>query len=1093
MRTPAPLTSQPRHRPSAREGAGPIYRPLSALVVRAPLLPASDYHDLGRGDDGAARGWADPAFRFAVSVASPDLARALSVPGGPGRSPARARTALQRYLIRACLRPTPFGGFAAVAIGRWADRTSLQIAAADWPTRTRPDMAWLTAVAQRLAGDPDRLSSLRVFANTCALDREGRIYLADPSTGGSQDAPDVSVRASSLVRAVLARARNGTGLSELRQYVLEYSPRATQTKADLLLAELCQHQLLVPELLPSLTGDPLAHLVGQLPADDDCAGRLSAIGAQCAQLDADRPGAAAARLPSVREQMNSLAACLGIEPSDEDAAALQVDSALPLLGSGITRQIADDVASAVDVLLRLHPSPSAGTLASYRAAFHRRYGDERRVPLLELLDPRFGLGPPGGSDPARYPAGPPASGLAGSHRAGLLQSLLAGSIRDACSEVILDGDLIEGLSTWVPDPQRLAPSVELSVFVAARSRSAIDRGDYRLVVGPNLGAGAAGRGLGRFADLLGAPARELLQEAADAEADVSGLIAELVYRPVRARAANVAIRPLVRSFELPVGVAPSLPADAVIRMDELSVMLHDGRLRVWWERAGCEVSLAAGHMLNAAASPPLCRQLVELASDGVTSLAPFDWGPLSMMPFLPRVRTGRVVLSPAQWRLSLAAGSDLSGPGGQARFETLLEEWRARWRLPRHAYLTRADNRLLLDLENAGHREQLRVALARSRQRTAILQEGLPGPEDAWLPGPRGRHVVELVVPLVRGRRHSRPAGHSGHHHPGPDPDRGHAARITPRWPDTDRLRPPGSDWLYVILNGPRATEDALLAGPLGALADRFVEQGDADGWFFVRYGDPGPQLRLRVHGAAATLIDRVLPALARWGAEAIAEGSRTQLAVVTYDRELERYGGPAATELCERMACADARAVRLLLAAADTANPPVLRDRLELALVSTADLLASLTRDPVSLAPRGQDAAAITARSGALYRERQPHLRSLLAALQENPAPSQAAPSQAAPSQAAPSQAAPPLAAQWQTAQWQAVRHALADRRTRLVPLVAELRDQRRDGAGSRTVEQLIPSLVHMHANRLGLNRTDEQLMLGLLDRTLRSIRAYP
>jgi hypothetical protein len=31
------------------------------------------------------------------------------------------------------------------------------------------------------------------------------------------------------------------------------------------------------------------------------------------------------------------------------------------------------------------------------------------------------------------------------------------------------------------------------------------------------------------------------------------------------------------------------------------------------------------------------------------------------------------------------------------------------------------------------------------------------------------------------------------------------------------------------------------------------------------------------------------------------------------------------------------------------------------------------------------------------------------------------------------------------------------------------------------------------MHANRLGLNRPDEQLMLGLLDRTLRSIRAYP
>jgi thiopeptide-type bacteriocin biosynthesis protein len=1067
MRT-GPVTRPPRqHAPSAREGT--LYRPLTALVVRAPLLPASDYYELGAGDDGAARGWADPAFRFAVSVASPDLARALSVPGGPAGSPARAHAALQRYLIRACLRPTPFGGFAGVAIGRWADRTRLQIAPSDWPTRTRPDMAWLTAVAQQLAGDPDHRSWLRVFANTCALDRDGRIYLADPSTGGSQDAPDVSVRASPLVRGVLARARSGAGLSELRHYILQCSPRATPAKAELLLAELCAHQLLVPELLPALTEDPLAHLAGQLVQLPAAAAALSAIGSECAKLDGGDPEDAASRLPAVREQMSHLAASLGMAPSAENTAALQVDAALPLLSSGITRQIAADVTGAVDVLLRLHPAPSAGALVSYRAAFHRRYGADRRVPLLELLDPRFGLGPPGGSE---HPAEPPVSAAAGPSRAALLQSLLASSIRDECGEVTLDQDLIERLSTWVPDPQRLVPSLELSVFVAARSRTAIDRGDYRLVVGPNLGAGAAGRGLGRFADLLGTGAHELLHEAADAEADESGRpIAELVYRPVRARAANVAIRPLVRSFELPVGVAPSLPPDAVIGMDELSVMLRDGRLRVWWERAGCEVSLAAGHMLNAAAAPPLCRQLVKLASDGVTSLAGFDWGPLSMMPFLPRVRTGRVVLHPAQWRLSLPP----AGPGAQARFSALLEEWRVRWRLPRHAYLTRADNRLLLDLDNAGHCEQLRVALARSRQHTAILQEGLPGPEDAWLPGPRGRHVVELVVPLVRDRQRSRPAG---------------PARITPRWPEQDRLRPPGSDWLYVILNGPRATEDGLLAGPLGALADRLVEQGDADGWFFVRYSDPGPQLRLRVHGAAAALIDRVLPALTRWGAQAIAEGSRTQLTVQTYERELERYGGPAATELCERIACVDTHAVRLLLAAvpalaASHRSPPdavgrvvspVLRDRLELALVSTADLLASLTANPVDLAPRGPDGA----RSGALYRERQAHLRTLLATLQDDPASSAAGHSSCTPP------ATP----------WRAVRQALAGRRASLAPLADQLRDQLgdrcRDGTGSQPVERLVPSLVHMHANRLGLNQAQEQLMLGLLDRALRSSRAY-
>jgi hypothetical protein len=322
-----------------------------------------------------------------------------------------------------------------------------------------------------------------------------------------------------------------------------------------------------------------------------------------------------------------------------------------------------------------------------------------------------------------------------------------------------------------------------------------------------------------------------------------------------------------------------------------------------------------------------------------------------------------------------------------------------------------------------------------------------------------------------------------------------------PRWPDSDRLRPPGSDWLYLTLSGPRATEDALLTGSLGALAERLVEQGEADSWLFVRYNDPEPQLRLRMHGAAAALMDRALPALARWGAKAIAEGFRTQLAVETYERELERYGGPVTTELCERMACTDSHTVRLLLAVgskpsvaapasgpdrprsectatsepADRFVPCAPHDRLELALMSTADLLASLACRPAELALQGKEATVIAIRSGAVYRERQAHLRMLIAAVQDGQAVSGA-------DGGHPSHA-----------QQQSVLRVLADRRTRLAPLVTQLRDRYRDGTGLLPVEQLVPSLVHMHINRLGLNHADEQLIPGLLDRTLRSLQAYP
>jgi 2-hydroxychromene-2-carboxylate isomerase len=64
--------------------------------------------------------------------------------------------------------------------------------------------------------------------------------------------------------------------------------------------------------------------------------------------------------------------------------------------------------------------------------------------------------------------------------------------------------------------------------------------------------------------------------------------------------------------------------------------------------------------------------------------------------------------------------------------------------------------------------------------------------------------------------------------------------------------------------------------------------------------------------------------------------------------------------------------------------------------------------------------------------------------------------------------------------------------RRTALAPLVAALQAHWVDGTGLRSPEELAASLLHLHANRLGLDHSAERLTLGLLDRTLRSLNAY-
>ena len=384
----------------------PSYRALPRLVVRAPLLAATDFERLGQQvADDLGHWWADPDVAFAVSVASPDLTAALAAAPASAASP-RVRAAFQRYVIRAATRPTPFGCFAAVGIARWAEHTDLEVAPGRRPTRTRPDMGWLTEVAERLSRDPACVPGLRVYANSCAFERDGRIYLADPGTGGVHAGPDVSMRATPVVRRVLVLARAGIARDELRRQILADTPAGTPEKADRLLDQLSEQQLLLPELLPALIGDPLAHVLKSLdgiaavPMALEWSARLAAVGDACRGVDISDPATATAALAEARAVL--AATPLPVPPRWRHRRRLAVvrsptcssTPALPLSGTGVTRTIAEDVSGAVDVLFRLHPNPAWRPLAGYRAAFHRHYGEQRRVPLLELLDPRFGLGLP---------------------------------------------------------------------------------------------------------------------------------------------------------------------------------------------------------------------------------------------------------------------------------------------------------------------------------------------------------------------------------------------------------------------------------------------------------------------------------------------------------------------------------------------------------------------------------------------------------------------------------------------------------------------------------------------------------------------------
>jgi len=186
-------------------------------------------------------------------------------------------------------------------------------------------------------------------------------------------------------------------------------------------------------------------------------------------------------------------------------------------------------------------------------------------------------------------------------------------------------------------------------MVAATSAEAVDAGDFRLVVGLNVGAGAAGRNLGRFAGMLpGASAA--LEEIAGIEQRLQpgSILAELVYLPEKLRSANVVVRPPIREYEVGLQTSAHPGTARFIPLDELAVRINHGRFTLIWDAEDGEqpreVIDCAGHMLNHSRAPAICPFLSENGRDGTAQLTGFDWGPARNFPFLPRIESGRCVL-----------------------------------------------------------------------------------------------------------------------------------------------------------------------------------------------------------------------------------------------------------------------------------------------------------------------------------------------------------------------------------------------------------------------------------------------------------------
>jgi lantibiotic biosynthesis protein len=260
-----------------------------------------------------------------------------------------------------------------------------------------------------------------------------------------------------------------------------------------------------------------------------------------------------------------------------------------------------------------------------------------------------------------------------------------------------------------------------------------------------------------------------------------------------------------------------------------------------------------------------------------------------------------------------------------------------------------------------------------------------------------------------------------------------------------------------------------LLGGSIGDLLEMGETSGLARRWFFLRYTDPEPHLRIRWQGDPDVLLRHLMPHVAALADRLIQSGHLSRFVIDTYERELERYAGPQGTDVSEDVFHADSRAVHQLLS---LPQPLGGLDLTELATLTVQDLLAGLglnEQGRLAFYERQVGSFAdetLRRNAGADYRKRKSRLRRILGANRI--------------------EAIDPSGK---------LESILAARRGQLELAARQLSDLAESGSLTNTLDNLHASYVHMHLNRLvgAFSAPSEGHVLHLLSRAQRSLVVAP
>ncbi|KZN35982.1 lantibiotic dehydratase [Pseudoalteromonas luteoviolacea S2607] len=869
------------------------------FVIRTPRLALEQLSAFG--EEGAdtnllLSAWlATPGVEEAIYLASPSLLERIELwrTKPDSKQGKKVAHALIKYMVRMCSRPTPFGLFSGIHKGIVAANTALTPADHRNDSRkTRLDMFYLSALKEHFIKHASRSDNLTYKPNSshyfvAQQCRYIETYLSDDTMQYRLSA----VESDEYFRFALALAKPGISFNELVSRFAGHYPEADQEEVESYIQDLIDEGVLLADIPLPLTGDSPDHALLKSISEIkefDAADKLATALSQIDKLDEASSGEI-----SPYKQLLSHLESLPVKA--EENKLFQSDIYRAFEQCSLSEMEIKRVQKQLELIAGLTVTEPARGLSQFISQFNSRF-EGQFVPLDVILDDESGIGI---STETGYEA-PLVAGLnlarGGSNKATVPEvSMIENLVERALSlPENRDKDCVVLKSKELKSKVNNQEAVQNFPFSFGTMLSLFedDKGHPVYKFNGCYGPSSANL-LGRFCHLDSALKEDVIEHLKQEQAHSENVVfAEVVHMP-EGRPGNVIARPHLRDYEIVFMADSSLDEDYQIPLSDLHVWVEGQKVKLWSKRLDKQVipRLSSAHNYSAR-SLSAYKFLCMLQSQ--EGRPPHFRMPSSTerAAFVPRVMLDNLILSEKVWRIERTELEAISKKGqfNREKLDALI----AKYALDAQVSFAISDNVLQLDLRNP---DMFAILLAETKGHTNVeLKEVLSNSYRSRVVDNLGMHYSnEVIVPFIN--EHAKT-----HTHFSDDPH----ANITAA--PIKRRFSAGSEWLSLKIYSGNSLVEQLLTEELLPLIEQNSELYDK--WFFIRYGDPDWHIRLRFHGDPSLLCGQLLPRLNALLDPKIESGELHKVELMTYEREVERYGGPESMSLVESLFMHDSRLI---------------------------------------------------------------------------------------------------------------------------------------------------------------------------------------